>query len=214
MDFFDVHTHTFSSDKNVFSIVNTYPNSSNFSQPFSIGIHPWFINIDKIEEEVFILESKLEHKNCFALGECGLDTLIAVDFERQKEVFKKQIQLSEKYKKPLIIHCVKAHQEIIEIKKEVNPKQVWILHGFNKNKQLAESLLKNGIILSFGSAIIKNKKLQEVLVELPISSLLLETDASELEIQEIYQNASEIKNSSLIDLQVAIYQNFKRIFIK
>ena len=142
-----------------------------------------------------------------------MDKLIAVDFELQKEVFKKQIQLSEKYKKPLIIHCVKAHQEIIEIKKEVNPKQVWILHGFNKNKQLAESLLKNGIILSFGSAIIKNKKLQEVLVELPISSLLLETDASELEIQEIYQKASEIKNSSLIDLQVAIYQNFKRIFI-
>jgi TatD DNase family protein len=140
--------------------------------------------------------------------------LIAVDFELQKEVFKKQIQLSEKYKKPLIIHCVKAHQEIIEIKKEVNPEQVWILHGFNKKKQLAESLLKNGIILSFGSAIIENKKLQEVFLELPISSILLETDDSELEIQEIYQKASEIKNSSLTDLQAAIYQNFKRIFIK
>jgi TatD DNase family protein len=214
MDFFDVHTHTFSSDKNVFSIVNTYPNSLSFTQAFSSGIHPWFLKKNKIEEELVLLENKLQNKNCFALGECGLDKLIAVDFELQKEVFKKQIQLSEKYKKPLIIHCVKAHQEIIEINKEVNPKQVWILHGFNKNKQLAESLLKNGIILSFGSGIIKNKKLQEVFLELPISSILLETDASELEIQEIYQKASEIKNSSLTDLQVAIYQNFKRIFIK
>ncbi len=214
MDFFDVHTHTFSSDKKVFSIVNTYPSSSNFTQPFSIGIHPWFLNKDKIEEEIVLVENKLQNRNCFALGECGLDTLIAVDFELQKEVFKKQIQLSEKYKKPLIIHCVKAHQEIIEIKKEVNPKQAWILHGFNKNKQLAESLLKNGILLSFGSAIIKNKKLQEVFLELPISSVLLETDASEFEIQEIYQKASEIKNSSLTDLQVAINQNFKRIFIE
>jgi TatD DNase family protein len=214
MYFFDVHTHTFSKDKNVFSIVNTYPNSSSFTQPFSIGIHPWFLKKDKIEEELVLVENKLQNKNCFALGECGLDTLIAVDFELQKEVFQKQFQLSEKYKKPLIIHCVKAHQEIIEIKKEVNPKQVWILHGFNKNKQLAESLLKNGIILSFGSEIIKNKKLQEVFIELPVSSILLETDASELEIQEIYQKASEIKNSSLTDLQLAIYQNFKRIFIK
>jgi TatD DNase family protein len=214
MYFFDVHTHTFSKDKNVFSIVNTYPNSSSFTQPFSIGIHPWFLKKDKIEEELVLVENKLQNKNCFALGECGLDTLIAVDFELQKEVFQKQFQLSEKYKKPLIIHCVKAHQEIIEIKKEVNPKQVWILHGFNKKKQLAESLLKNGIILSFGSAIIENKKLQEVFLELPISSILLETDASELEIQEIYQKASEIKNSSLTDLQLAIYQNFKRIFIK
>lgn len=214
MDFFDVHTHTFSKDKNVFSIVNTYPNSLSFTQPFSIAMHPWFLKRDKIEEELVLVENKLQNKNCFALGECGLDKLIAVDFELQKEVFKKQIQLSEKYKKPLIIHCVKAHQEIIEIKKEVNPKQVWILHGFNKNKQLAESLLKNGIILSFGSAIIKNKKLQEVFLELPISTILLETDASELEIQEIYQKASEIKKSSLTDLQAAIYQNFKRIFIK
>jgi TatD DNase family protein len=214
MDFFDVHTHTSSKDKNVFPIVNTNPNSLSFTQPFSIGMHPWFLKKDKIEEELVLVENKLQNKNCFALGECGLDKLIAVDFELQKEVFKKQIQLSEKYKKPLIIHCVKAHQEIIEIKKEVNPEQVWILHGFNKKKQLAESLLKNGIILSFGSAIIENKKLQEVFLELPISSILLETDDSELEIQEIYQKASEIKNSSLTDLQAAIYQNFKRIFIK
>jgi TatD DNase family protein len=214
MDFFDVHTHSFSSDKNVFSILNTYPNSLDFTQPFSIGIHPWFLNTDKIEQELVFVENKLQDKNCFALGECGLDKLIAVDFELQKEVFKKQIQISEKYKKPLIIHCVKAHQEIIEIKKEVKPTQVWILHGFNKNKQLAESFLKNGIILSFGSAIIKNKKLQEVFLELPISSLLLETDASDIEIQEIYQKASEIKNSSLKDLQAAIHQNFKRIFIQ
>jgi TatD DNase family protein len=214
MDFFDVHTHSFSSDKNVFSILNTYPNSLDFTQPFSIGIHPWFLNTDKIEQELVFVENKLQDKNCFALGECGLDKLIAVDFELQREVFKKQIQISEKYKKPLIIHCVKAHQEIIEIKKEVKPAQVWILHGFNKNKELAESFLKNGIILSFGSAIIKNKKLQEVFLELPISSLLLETDASEFEIQEIYQKASEIKNSSLEDLQEVIRQNFKRIFIQ
>jgi TatD DNase family protein len=214
MDFIDVHTHTFSSDTNVFSIVNTYPNSLNFSQTFSIGIHPWFINIDKIEEEILLLESKLQDKNCVALGECGLDRLIDVDFELQKKVFNKQIQLSEKHKKPLIIHCVKAYQEIIEIKKEIQPNQKWILHGFNKNKQLAESFIKNGILLSFGAAIIKNKKLQEVFLETPISSILLETDDSKLEIQEIYQKASEIKNIHLKVLQAAIHQNFKRIFIK
>jgi TatD DNase family protein len=214
MDFFDAHTHSLSSGKNVFSILNTYPNSLDFTQPFSIGIHPWFLNKEKIEEHLLIVESKLHHKNCLAIGECGLDKMIAIDFELQKEVFKKQIQLSEKYTKPLIIHCVKAHQEIIKIKKEVNPKQVWIVHGFNKNKQLAESFIKNGIILSFGAAIIQNIKLQKVFLELPILSILLETDASEFEIQEIYQKASEIKNSSLEDLQEVIRQNFKRIFVK
>lgn len=214
MDFIDVHTHTFSSDTNVFSIVNSYPNSLNFWQPFSIGIHPWFIKNDTFEEELLFVETKLQDKNCVALGECGLDKLIDVDFELQKAVFKMQILVSEKYKKPLIIHCVKAYQEIIEIKKQVKPTQKWVLHGFNKNKQLAESFIKNGILLSFGAAMIKNKKLQEVFLEIPISSILLETDDSELEIQAIYQKASEIKNIHLKDLQEAIHQNFKRIFTK
>lgn len=214
MDFIDVHTHTFSSDKKVFSIVNTYPNSVNFSQPFSIGMHPWFINSDKIEEEILLLESKLQYKNCVALGECGLDKRIDVDFELQKAIFKKQILISEKYKKPLIIHCVKAYQEIIEIKKEMQPNQTWVLHGFNKSKQVAESCIKNGILLSFGAAMIKNKKLQDVFLEIPISSILLETDNSKLEIQAIYQKVSAIKNIHLKDLQEAIHQNFKKIFIK
>jgi TatD DNase family protein len=96
----------------------------------------------------------------------------------------------------------------------MNPKQVWITHGFNKNKQLAESFIKNGIILSFGAAIIQNVKLQKVFLELPILSILLETDDSVFEIQEIYQKASEIKKSNLKDLQAAIHQNFKRIFVK
>jgi TatD DNase family protein len=214
MDFFDVHTHTFSSDKKVFSIVNCYPNSSNFTKPFSIGIHPWCINSDKIDEELTIVENQLQIENCYALGECGLDKVIAVDFELQKEVFQKQIHLSEKYKKPLLVHCVKAYQEIIEIRKELNPKQFWILHGFNKNMQLAGSLVKNGILLSFGRSLIKNEKLQKVFLEIPIASIFLETDDSEFEIQEIYKKASAIKNSSLIDLQEIIYQNFKRIFTK
>jgi TatD DNase family protein len=212
MLFFDAHTHSSSSNKNVFSIHNKYPNSSDFTKPFSIGIHPWFINNDNFEEDLLIVEEKLQQKNCFAIGECGLDTLIIVDFELQKEIFKRHIYLSEEYQKPIIIHCVKAYQEIIEFKKELNPKQVWILHGFNKSKQLAESLIKNNIILSFGKEVIKKVKLQKVLVELPLSSILLETDDADVSIQEMYQKVSEIKQVSLEVLQEEIGRNFKNIF--
>ncbi|WP_405608990.1 TatD family hydrolase [Polaribacter sp. Asnod1-A03] len=214
MIFFDVHTHRLSSDKNVVSIVNKYPNSTDFSRPFSIGIHPWFIKKEKITEDFLILETKLQDKNCYALGECGLDKLATIDFEFQKEVFIKQIQFSEKYQKPLIIHCVKAHQEIIELKKIVKPKQIWILHGFNKSKQLAESCIKIGIVLSFGSAFIKNKKLQETFLALPLSSIVLETDDNEVEIKEVYQKASIIKKMKIDELQKEIKQNFNTIFKK
>jgi len=212
MIFFDVHTHEKSSLENVFSIENKYPDALDFTTPFSIGIHPWFVNEDQIEEALLFVEEKLQEENCVALGECGLDKVTTTDFELQKFVFKKQIGLSENYQKPLIIHCVKAFQEIIEIKKEVKPKQIWILHGFHQNLQIAESLLKNEFILSLGAAIINNKKLQEVVLEIPLASILLETDNAAIEIQAIYQKVAEIRKMEVAELQQQIHQNFKNIF--
>lgn len=212
MDFINIHTHKKSLAENVFSIENKYPNSVDFSSPFSIGIHPWFIYKNKTEEELLIVEERLQHKNCFALGECGLDKITEVDFKLQQEVFRKQVQLSEKHNKPLIIHCVKAYQEIIEIRKEIKPKQIWILHGFNKNIQVAESLIKNGIILSIGVAIIKNKKLQKVVSEIPLDKLFLETDDSEVTIQRVYKKVANIKSIEIEELQQIIKQNFRNIF--
>lgn len=212
LGFIDVHTHKNSLSENVFSIENKYPNSLNFTTPFSIGIHPWFINKENLEKEFLVVEEKLKDKNCYAIGECGLDKVTEVDFQLQKEVFKKQILLSEKYKKPLIIHCVKAHQEIIEFKKELKPLQIWILHGFNKNLQVAQSLLKNEIILSFGAAIINNNKIQEVVQEISLNTILLESDNSEINIKEIYNKVAILKSIEVLALQQKIKENFTKIF--
>jgi TatD DNase family protein len=214
MIFLDVHTHNKIASENVFSIVNKYPDASGFTAPFSIGIHPWFINKDKIEEELLSIKEKLKDKNCFALGECGLDKVAETDFELQKSIFRKQLQLSENYKKPVIIHCVRSFQEIIELKKELKPTQIWILHGFQKNLQVAKSLLKNEIIVSFGAAVIHHKKLQNILLEIPLASILLETDASEICIQDVYKKVAALKNMEVEVLQQKIAQNFKRIFKK
>lgn len=214
MDFIDIHTHKKQLSENVFSVANKYPVSLDFTSPFSIGIHPWFINKNKIEAELLILAKKLQHKNCVALGECGLDKVIKTDFELQKTVFKKQIQLSEKYQKPLIIHCVKAYQDIVELKKELKPTQVWLVHGFNKNWQVAQSLLKNGILLSFGTAIINHKKLQEVVAKVPLEKLFLETDDKDDAIVEVYVKVAKLKGVPLEILQQKIQENFKQLFLK
>ena len=214
MDFIDIHTHKKQLSENVFSVANKYPVSLDFTSPFSIGIHPWFINKNKIEAELLILAKKLQHKNCVALGECGLDKVIKTDFELQKTVFKKQIQLSEKHQKPLIIHCVKAYQDIVELKKELKPTQVWLVHGFNKNWQVAQSLLKNGILLSFGTAIINHKKLQEVVAKVPLEKLFLETDDKDDTIVEVYVKVAKLKGVPLEILQQKIQENFKQLFLK
>ena len=214
MDFIDIHTHKKQLSENVFSVANKYPVSLDFTSPFSIGIHPWFINKNKIEAELLILAKKLQHKNCVALGECGLDKVIKTDFELQKTVFKKQIQFSEKYQKPLIIHCVKAYQDIVELKKELKPTQVWLVHGFNKNWQVAQSLLKNGILLSFGTAMINHKKLQEVVAKVPLEKLFLETDDKDDTIVEVYVKVAKLKGVPLEILQQKIQENFKQLFLK
>jgi TatD DNase family protein len=214
MIFFDAHTHNIIVFENIFSIVNKYPTATHFIKPFSIGIHPWYLKLANVEKELLFIEEKLQDKNCFAIGECGLDKVAETGIELQKSIFRKQLQLSEKYKKPVIIHCVRSFQEIIELKKELKPTQIWILHGFQKNLQVAESLFKNGIVMSFGAAIIHHKKLQNVVSEIPIGSILLETDASEVCIQDIYKKVAALKNMEVEVLQQKIAQNFKRIFKK
>ncbi len=82
---------------------------------YSIGIHPWFIVEERLESDFEILESKLQEPSCLAIGECGLDKRIEVPMELQQLVFEKQLLLAQKYQKPVVIHCVAAFQELIEI---------------------------------------------------------------------------------------------------
>ena len=212
MLFIDIHTHISSIQKDVFSIENKYPNSTDFSTPFSIGIHPWYISENTLQNDIKIIEEQLSSENCYALGECGLDRITDVDFSLQIKVFKQQIRLSEKYNKPLIIHCVRAFQEIIQLKKEMNPKQPWIVHGFNKNHQIALDLIRHQICMSFGKSLLKNEKLQETFSKLPLDFLFLETDTSEEHIENIYNIASELRKTEKQIIINTVKQNFSRIF--
>ncbi|MCG8859208.1 TatD family hydrolase [Tenacibaculum finnmarkense] len=212
MKFINIHTHT-NSDEN-FSILNCYPNSTDFNTPFSIGIHPWFINKNTIEDELIFIKKKLLHKNCYAIGECGLDRLSEVNYTLQIAVFKEQINLSEEFKKPLIIHCVRSFQEIIQIKKELKPRQKWLIHGFHKNNQIATDLIKNGCFLSFGKALLYSEKLQEVFFTIPLDKIFLETDDVKIDIATVYEKASRIKNTSVKKIQENIHQNFNTLFIQ
>ena len=121
MKFVNLHTHFSKNPSNTIEIINQYP--QDFQEGFStysIGIHPWYINEERLESDLKIIEEKLLSKNCLALGECGLDKRIEIDIELQKLVFEKQIALAEKHQKPLVLHMVAAFQELIEIKNRLN----------------------------------------------------------------------------------------------
>ncbi|MBP5630243.1 MAG: TatD family hydrolase, partial [Bacteroidaceae bacterium] len=132
MNFIDFHTHQVPADQDVVAVVDGRD---------TWGIHPW-----KADEKFVVpdLSGKL------AIGECGLDGLRGPSMEVQEKVFLQQIALSEELGKPLIIHCVKAFDQILRLRKELKPKQSWMLHGFRGKPQQLRSLLDAGFFVGFG----------------------------------------------------------------
>lgn len=213
MEFFNFHTHQFTNQSNVLELVNQYPHEFDASIPFySIGIHPWYISEERLESDLKIIEEKLQEANCLAIGECGLDKRIEQPMENQISVFEKQLLLAEKYKKPVVIHCVAAFQEVIEIKKKLKISVPMIIHGFSKNSQVANQLIKEGFYISFGKYLLKNPELKTVFQNVPNDKFLLETDTIEENIQQVYKLASEYKDLELKELQEIIYSNYRDVF--
>src|SRR5690606_37071904 len=164
----NIHTHQFSNNPEIVELVNQYPKGVDMNLPsFTVGIHPWYLNEERFDEELQLIEKYLSLKNCKALGECGLDKRVETSIDVQKKVLIPQLLLAEKYKKPVILHCVAAYQEIIWIKKELKLTVPLIIHGFSKNAQVAKSLWSNGFYLSFGKYLLLNPELENVLKTVP-----------------------------------------------
>ena len=213
MEFFNFHTHQFTNQTDILELVNQYPQEFDASIPYySVGIHPWYIVDKRIDADLTIIEEKLQTKNCLAIGECGLDKRIEVPLEQQVIVFKKQLALAEKYKKPVVIHCVAAFQEVIAIKKEMKISVPMIIHGFSKNSQIANQLISAGFYLSFGKYLLKNPELKTVFQQIPNDRFFLVTDTIEENIKQVYDLAAEYKNLSIKELQDIISGNFKDVF--
>lgn len=215
MEFFNFHTHQFTNQFNILELVNQYPQDFDASIPFySIGIHPWYIKEEQIDTDLKIIEEKLQTKNCLALGECGLDKRIEILLEQQIPVFEKQLALAEKYNKPVVIHCVAAFQEVIEIKKRLKISVPMIIHGFSKNSQIASQLIKEGFYISFGKYLLKNPDLKAVFQNVPNDRFFLETDTIEENIQQVYDLAGQYKNITIKELQAIISSNYEEVFVR
>lgn len=204
----NIHTHRINNDG--IEIYNL-PNTLSITGFYSYGIHPW--NAESILWNVDKIIPLISQPSCLAVGEIGLDKLKGPDMKIQTEVFLKQIEISEKVKKPVLLHCVRSWNEIKAIKKEIKPMQPWIFHGFSKSNIL-EDVLMEGVYVSLGAEILSNSRLQEAIQKLPTDKMFLETDDSEISIETIYKKVSELKNLTLSDLELIIEENFNKVFTR
>ncbi|MEL1247627.1 TatD family hydrolase [Flavobacterium helocola] len=211
--YINLHTHKFSNLSDVIEVVNQYPWEFEASIPnYSIGIHPWYIDENRLESDLEIIKEKLQLSECLAFGECGLDKRIEISLELQISVFKKQLEIVKQTNKPIILHCVAAYDEVIAIKREMKIENPMIIHGFSKNEQVAKSLLNNGFYLSFGKYLLRNPDLEKVFTFAPENQVLLETDTIKESIYQVYEKAASIKGISVEEMKTIVFTNFSRIF--
>ncbi|XVJ66007.1 MAG: TatD family hydrolase [Lacibacter sp.] len=209
MQYINIHRHH-PPQSNELAIQNLY---KDFKQVelngfYSIGLHPWYITAHW-EKEFEQLKHYASHPHVKAIGECGLDKICQTDFQFQQGVFAQQIQLANEINKPLIIHCVKAYDEVLQ---QLNKAQApAIFHGFNKSKELALQIIHAGHYLSFGKAL-QQPHMQEVLKALPPEKIFLETDDRDVSIASIYKLAAKVFSIDELSLSLQLYKNAKHFF--
>lgn len=208
----DIHTHKLKTESAIEILNVDIQNTNDTLKNISMGIHPWNATNEKLEISLQTIENKLINNKLKALGEVGLDRVIATPIEFQKKVFIEQVKLSEKYNIPVIIHCVRAWSDLLEIRNKIKAKQAWIFHGYNGNFQTAIQIIKQNCFLSFGEKLLSNTKIQKIFSDIPQTHIFLETDAADISIDIIYKKAAELKGIKLNFLIEILNKNYIYIF--
>ena len=204
--------------------------STNFVEKYdsmyaSIGYHPEVAN-KIVDKDYEVLENLIRNNpKIIAIGEIGLDYYSNKDNkEIQREVFRKQLELAEKLGVPVVIHSRDSINETYEILKEYKVKGV--IHCFSGSIEMARKFIDLGYVLGIGGVLtFSNSKLYQVIEEISLNDIVLETDSPYLapvpnrgktnessNIPYIAQRIANIKNVPLEDVMSATTLNSIRIF--
>ena len=197
----DIHTHVLPQEPGTALVcIGCGPMSKAQGHLFSAGLHPW--DVTGHDQEAYDnLEKLLSLPNVLAVGECGFDTLRGPSHELQEQAFVRQYELSEHYRKPMILHVVRDFDTVIRLRKKLKPTQAWLIHGFRGGPEQMNQLYANGILVSFGL-----KHNLEALRQIPSTRLFLETDGNATIVQTI-SLASALRVTSPEAIQSQITQN-------
>ncbi|WP_022940686.1 TatD family hydrolase [Psychromonas hadalis] len=195
---------------------------------YALGLHPHFLenfqvqNLTQLHSQLSICDKK-----CIALGEIGLDKFAPASFVQQEFVFVEQLKIAQQLKLPIILHCVKKQNRVLELLKQQFFTQGGVYHAFSGSLEMAHAFIKLGFKLGIGGVITypNSTKTRETVANLPIESILLETDAPDmplynqstkintpLNILPIFNCLAELRKESKSLLAKQLYENSCSIF--
>ena len=155
-----------------------------------IGLHPWWVeksmSSERVENYLTTIKKELRDnlslQGCVAIGECGLDALIKTPMHLQQQVLDIHLQLAQEISLPLIIHCRKAHNELFAQLCKYTLPAGGVIHAFSGSYELASRYWSMGFRLGVGGTITYERanKTRDAVKQLPLESILLETDAPDM----------------------------------
>lgn len=191
----------------------------------ALGLHPVFIE-QHTQEHLEALPKYIEQHSPIAVGEIGLDFFIkALDKEKQIEYVTQQLEIAKQYDLPVILHVRKAHAEMIKLLEQAQVKG-GICHAFNGDKAQAHKYIDLNFKLGFGGMITyeRSVKLRKLATELPIESIVLETDAPDMPVLQhqgernspaylahVFESLLTLRNSNACHLEEIFINNTKEV---
>lgn len=193
----------------------------------AVGVHP--DHVGSLNEENFAeMKQLFENPKVVAVGEIGLDYYW--DYEPrqiQKKWFVRQLELAKELDLPVIIHSREAAADTFEIMKEYDGKRRGVIHCYSYSVEMAREYVKMGYFIGVGGVVtFKNsKKLKETVKEIPIESIVLETDCpylapvpnrgkrnSSLNIRFVAQTIADLKGISYEEVVEQTEKNARRLY--
>lgn len=210
MRYYDIHTHTYKASKD-FAVVSIAYNEAtpallDHTPYLSLSLHPWESHLAPLPIEQML--QLAAHPHVVAIGECGIDTMhSSTPLAIQERLFISQIELADRVQKPLIIHCVRAFDKILQLHKQFAPHQPWIVHGFRGKPTLAKQLQQQGIYLSIGAQFNPS-----TLAQLSPALTFVESDTSTIPLEHIYQQIALSLNIEVEQLLLQVAKNSTLLF--
>lgn len=199
------------------------------------GLHPWWIEREvgdqHLDHYVQLLKAQLiahlSEPGCVAIGECGMDALIQVPMDIQKQVFEVHLQIAQENQKPLIIHCCKAHNETLQLLKRYKLPAGGVIHAFSGSQEMAEQYWAMGFRIGVGGTITYERanKTRNAVKHVTLDAILLETDAPDMplagqqgkrnspaNIIAIAQTLADLRGETLAQIAAQTTANAQQLF--
>ena len=184
--------------------IHTHNPREDVTSPTMAGIHPW-----QAEEE----HQLPDFTQCDIVGETGLDYAHNASKERQRRLFAAHLEAAAEANKPVVLHVVRAIEEVLSILAGHTALQGVLFHSFIGSWQQAERCIARGYYLSFGPRSLRSPKTREVIARMPISLLFCETDAERDKgnIEEVYCEVAQLRGIAVEELAESIEKNYNRL---